>query len=326
MSQNLFRFSKEADRLWIDEAVIYAEHPVTGNRLPQISEVPGILREAISRMGLTQSRIGVDAMAPHVADMAAAFPRASFTPCEIELRTLRWVKHEEELQAMRHACALTDYLQDRYRENIRPGRLVQELDMQMASLFYEEAARRFPGDDLWLPECFSLTGPASASPHGDGAQCGARIQAGDVLVNIIIPRINGLYVENERTWFVGNPTDDQRRYYALAREANEAASAAAITGNPVSAIDAAALKVFERAGCEDLVCHRTGHGIGILGHEYPEDMSFNGRPLLTNEVYSSEPGLYVYGLGGFRLDDMVVVGAVPEIMTKSSRDIRDQIV
>ena len=198
--------------------------------------------------------------------------------------------------------------------------------MHMAALFYEEAARRFPGADIALPECFSLSGPASASPHGDGAQCGARIREGDVLVNIIIPRINGLYVENERTWLVGEPSPEQRRYYQLAREANEAASAAAITGNPVSAIDAAALRVFERAGVEHLVCHRTGHGIGILGHEYPEDMAFNSRPLLTNEIYSSEPGIYVYGLGGFRIDDMVVVGETPDILTKSSRDINDYII
>lgn len=326
LSQNMFRFSREAGRLWMEEATIYAEHPVTAGRLPLIHETPAILRDALAERGLATSRIGVDAMARLVQDAAAMLPGATFRQMEAELRSLRWVKHEEELQAMRDACALTDWLQDRYRENIRPGRLVQELDMHMASLFYEEAARRFPGDDIILPECFSLAGPASASPHGDGAQCGARIQKGDVLVNIIIPRINGLYVENERTWFAGAPSTDQRRYYALAREANEAASEAAVTGNPVSAIDAAALRVFERAGCEHLVCHRTGHGIGILGHEYPEDMPFNRRALLTNEVYSSEPGIYVYGLGGFRIDDMVIVGPEPEIITKSSRAIEDQIV
>ncbi|MFB2553974.1 M24 family metallopeptidase [Ensifer soli] len=70
--------------------------------------------------------------------------------------------------------------------------------------------------------------------------------------------------------------------------------------------------------------HRTGHGMGILCHEFPEDMAYNHRPLLTNEVYSVEPGIYVHGLGGFRQDDTVVIGSVPEILTKSPKDLKSQ--
>jgi Xaa-Pro aminopeptidase len=66
--------------------------------------------------------------------------------------------------------------------------------------------------------------------------------------------------------------------------------------------------------------------MGILGHEYPEDMAFNNRALLENEVYSAEPGIYIYGLGGFRMDDTVVVGRSPEILTKAPKDIKSQIV
>ncbi|WP_204313038.1 hypothetical protein, partial [Stenotrophomonas maltophilia] len=65
-----------------------------------------------------------------------------------ECRRLRWVKHAEEIQLMREIAGLTDWVQDRYRENIRPGRLVQELDMSMAALMAEESARRFPGEAL----------------------------------------------------------------------------------------------------------------------------------------------------------------------------------
>ncbi len=101
---------------------------------------------------------------------------------------------------------------------------------------------------------------------------------------------------------------------------------AAVTGNPVSAIDAAAPKAIERAGYGDCIKHRTGHGMGTLGHEFPEDMAFNHRKLLAGEVYSCEPGIYIYGLGGFRLDDSVVVGSPPEVLTKSPKDIRSQTV
>jgi Xaa-Pro aminopeptidase len=64
--------------------------------------------------------------------------------------------------------------------------------------------------------------------------------------------------------------------------------------------------------------------MGTLGHEFPEDMAFNTRPLLEREVYSAEPGLYVYGLGGFRHDDTVVVGKVAEVLTKAPKDLRSQ--
>ncbi|MBU6498073.1 MAG: M24 family metallopeptidase, partial [Rhodospirillales bacterium] len=206
----------------------------------------------------------------------------------------------------------------------RPGRLVQELDMAMAAQMAEEGARRFPGEHLEIMRCWTLSGPASAAPHGDGRQSGARIEAGHGMVNIVIPRVNGLVVENERTWFCGTPTPQQVRLFEAATAANEAAAAAAVTGAPVSAIDAAAQGVIEQAGFGAHILHRTGHGIGVIGHEFPEDMAFNNRPLLDREVYSAEPGLYVYGLGGFRHDDTVVVGAVPEVLTRAPKDLRSQ--
>jgi Xaa-Pro aminopeptidase len=131
-----------------------------------------------------------------------------------------------------------------------------------------------------------------------------------------------MMTENERTFFVGTPTNQQAALYEAARAANEAGAEAAVAGNPVAAIDAAAQAVIEKAGFGDLILHRTGHGMGVQGHEYPDDMPFCYRPLVKNEVYSVEPGIYVYGLGGFRIDDTVVVGEHPEIITKAPRDIR----
>ena len=87
------------------------------------------------------------------------------------------------------------------------------------------------------------------------------------------------------------------------------------------AIDAAAQAVIAKAGFGENILHRTGHGMGVQGHEYPDDMPFCYRPLLKGEVFSVEPGIYVYGLGGFRLDDTVVIGDKPELLTHASRDI-----
>lgn len=323
LSTHHLMMAKERHHLWLDldHVSLYAEHPKVSGRQPLLAEVPELIAARLRDAGLSRSRIGVDAAGGPLGRAAALLPDAKLVPMLADLRSLRWVKHAEEIAIMRAAAGLADWVQERYRENIRPGRLVQELDYSMAALMVTEGAKRFPGENLEVMRCWTLSGPASASPHGDGASCGATIKEGDGLVNIVIPRLNGLVIENERTWFCGKPSPDQARFYEVARAANEAAVGAAITGQPVSGIDAAAQTVIEKAGCGEYIRHRTGHGMGIIGHEYPDDMAFNHRPLLANEVYSAEPGIYVYGLGGFRLDDSVVTGATPDMLTNTPRSL-----
>jgi Xaa-Pro aminopeptidase len=323
LSTNHWRYASEDQRLWVSDAEFYAEHPRVGARAPLVSQWPEMVAAKLKRAGLGAARIGADGAGP-LAKAVALLPKAKLEVIVPELRALRWQKHPEEIALMREIAALSDWVQERYRENIRPGRMVQELDMAMAALMAEEGGRRFPGEHLEIMRCWTLSGPASAAPHGDGRQAGARIEAGHGMVNIVIPRVNGLVVENERTWFCGKPDERQVKLYEAVTAANEAAAAAAIAGAPVSSIDAAAQAVIERAGFGEYILHRTGHGIGVLGHEFPEDMAFNTRPLLEREVYSAEPGLYVFGLGGFRHDDTVVVGAVPEVLTKAPKDLRSQ--
>ncbi len=321
LSTNHVRFSVEKDRLWVTDISFYAEHPKVSNRIPLICQLPELVAERLQQAGLGHSRIAVEGGSVVLTAVARLLPEVTFRPSTFECRSLRWQKNEEELQIMQAMAKLSDWLQDRYRENIHPGRLVQELDCAMASLFVQEAAARFQGEHFEVIRAWTLSGPASASPHGDGASCGQRINTGDVLVNIVIPRLNGLTIENERTWFCGKPTREQSSLWTAAKDANEAAVAAAKTGNPVSAIDAAAQAVIEKAGFAEYIKHRTGHAIGVIHHEYPEDMAFSCRPLLDNEVYSAEPGLYVYGIGGFRLDDTVVVANEPRTLTRTPRTL-----
>lgn len=321
LSTNHMRFATEKGTVWLSDVTYYAEHPRVANRLALPSQLPEVVAALLATKGLGMSRIAVDVQHPILTGAQRYLPEMTLRPAMAEMRSLRWVKHAEELQIMRDLAALTDWVQDRYRENIRPGRLVQELDHAMAALMVEEAARRFAGEDFEIMKCWTLTGPASASPHGDGAACGSRIAKGDTIVNLVLPRLNGLYVENERTWFCGQPSDEQARFYSVAARATDAAVAAAVVGRRVCDMDAAAQAVIESAGCGDYVFHRTGHAVGLMLHEYPEDMAFNTRPLLAGEVYSSEPGLYVYGLGGFRLDDTVVVGEVPEVIVKTPKTL-----
>lgn len=321
LSTNHVRYSLESGKLWISDISFWSEHPRVTNRLPLAPQLPELLAERLRAAGLAHSRVAVEGGNAPLAAAARLLPDMTLCPATQQARSLRWQKHDEELAVMQAVAASADWLQDRYRENIRPGRLVQELDFAMAALWVEEAARRFPGEQFEVIRTWTLSGPPSASPHGDGRSCGARIEKGHGLVNILIPRLNGLAIENERTFFCGKPSREQVSLWTTARDATDAAINAAVSGQPVCGMDAAAAAVIEKAGYANHMLHRTGHAIGIQHHEYPEDMAFNHRPLLDNEVYSAEPGIFVFGLGGFRLDDTVVVGPTPRVLTHTPKTI-----
>lgn len=320
LSTHHFRMAGERGQLWLEEAQFYDEHRSRSNANRLVTQWPRIAADLLRDKGLAEGRIAVDALSGPLAKVAELLPQLELLPRTAQLRELRLVKHPEELALMRQAAALSDWAQELYADAIRPGRLVQELDAAMHAKIFEEAANRFPGEHLEV-RGYTLTGPASASPHGNGALTGLRIEEGHGIVNILIPRLNGMVIENERTFFCGTPTDEQVKAYDAALAANEAAIAAARVGNPVSAIEDAARTEIETAGFGAHIRHRTGHGMGLIGHEYPEDMAFNDRPLLAGEVYSAEPGIYLYGVGGFRIDDTVVVGDTPEVLTHAPKDL-----
>lgn len=319
-----WKYCSEQGQLWVRDVALYAEHPRVRQRLPLIFQWSELVTEKLRAAELHRARIGTDGAL--LSGVVEALPQLKVECISRQCQRLRWVKHEEEIAVMRKAAALADWVQERYRENIRPGRLVAELDMAMSALMAEEAARRMPGANLTI-NCWTISGPTSASPHGIcpfGNLAGARIEEGHVLVNAVYPSIDGLFIENERTWFCGKPSKRQVELFEAARTATEAGCAAAIAGNPVCAIDAAAQEVIERAGFGDLICHRTGHGLGINGHDFPVDMAFNTSPVLKGMVFSVEPGIYEYGLGGFRHDDTVLAGSRPEVLTTTAKDLKSQ--
>jgi len=325
LSTNHLRFAAERNSLFITDYTIYAEHPRTTNRTWLRGQWGELLASRLAERGITQGRVAVEGSGP--AALKHAAPKLVFEDATAFLVGMREVKYPEELAIMRDCAALTDFGQDRYMELVQPGLNVQAFDFQICQLVAEEAARRFPEDRIEV-RIRSSSGPWSAAPHGSGAFCAEAFEKGAGVVNIIVLRHSGLVVENERTLFVGKPRDEiQVRAFEAATAACEAAAAQMVAGNPVASADAAAQQVYEEAGFGEHINHRTGHGIGIAGHEFPEDMPFLQRPFKENEVYSAEPGIYLWGVGGFRHDDTVFVGKTqPEVATKRSKKLEDQIV
>lgn len=325
LSTNHIRMAAARGSLAVTDVSHYTEHPRSAHRTASLMDWTKLVHIGLGRYGAACRRLAVDSFEPTLSPLAAGFPDSQWVAAGDVLRDMRLTKSAAELDLHRAAAALSDFGQDAYAATVREGALASDLDGEVTRQVLAHAATMHAGEKVEV-RCGTLAGASAASPHGTGAECGMRLSYGDALVNILIVRVNGYVVENERTWFVGEPSPEQARAYAAATAANEAAIAAMRAGNPTCAADEAAQAVIEAAGLGDGILHRTGHGVGISGHEAPADMAFNYEPLRPGQVLSAEPGVYIYGLGGFRQDDTVVVGTVPEVLTHRSKRLEDQII
>jgi len=325
LSQNHVKMAKNRGNLWVKDTRFYVEHPRISNRTYTVLQFPRMLSDLLQEKAVETGRVLCDTMAGEFLAAKQYLPEIEFGDGQKLLKNLRMVKCSEEIELMRQAASLSDWGQSKFRELVAPGRPIAQVDAETVAAMIGEGAVRWPDAKLEV-RVFSLTGPASASPHGTGGDIGERIAKGHGIVNITIVRLNGMVVENERTYIVGKPSRKQAEAFRTATEAQEVAISQMLTGQPLADVDAAAQKVIEEAGFGDYICHRTGHGIGIAGHEWPEDMAWDPRPLKTAEVLSSEPGIYIHGLGGFRHDDTVVVGEdEPEVLTRAPKHLEQQI-
>jgi Xaa-Pro aminopeptidase len=277
--------------------------------------------ETLTARGLARSRIGCDAATGPLTGALSLLPEIDLVNANAALRPTRWVKHAEEVAVVSELADLSAAVMPHYREELRPGRSVQQADAAIAARLHAEAEQRFAGANFSIVKATTVSGAASASPHGDGVSCGRKVEADSVAVSTVVTRLNGLVMEMARTWQIGRPGVRRHALHNCAVMAQEAAIDAAMAGAPVSSIDRAARRVIEAAGFAPHLLHRSGHGIGIVQHDFPEDVPFNGRPLEAGELYAVEPGLYVPGVGGFRCADVVLVGERAQRLPAPPKDI-----
>ena len=165
------------------------------------------------------------------------------------------------------------------------------------------------------------SGPNSASPHHEA---GSRVIAeGDSVVVDFGGKVAGYCSDTTRTFHVGEPSAEYVEVYDVVRSAQEAGVASAGPGVPAQAVDAAARAIIEQAGYGDYFIHRLGHGIGLDVHEDPYLVDGNDALLEAGMVFSIEPGVYLPGRFGVRIEDIVVCtsGGV-ERLNRSSHDLR----
>jgi Xaa-Pro aminopeptidase len=214
------------------------------------------------------------------------------------LRELRMRKSPAEVAALREAGEAIDAVHRRVPEFLRAGRTEREVGRDIAEAIL--AAGHATVDFVIV-----ASGPNGASPHHDVSD--RVIQAGEpVVVDIGGQLHNGYCSDSTRTYSVGEPPADFAAYYEVLRRAQEAACAAVRPGVSCESVDAAARDVIAEAGYGDYFIHRTGHGIGIETHEEPYIVAGNTEPLEPGHAFSVEPGVYLPGRHGARIEDIVV--------------------
>ncbi|MFI9639096.1 M24 family metallopeptidase [Micromonospora sp. NPDC051925] len=168
-------------------------------------------------------------------------------------------------------------------------------------------------------------GPNSALPHGLPTR--RRIQPGDTLILSLGAAVASRFVESERTFVVGEPTTEQRRYYEADREAQQVGTEAMLAGRTCAEVNRTCLDVLRGHGLGEFIRHRQGHGIGLQNHEAPWVEDGDHTVLAPGMLLSSEPGVYVPGHAGYRISDTVLVTeSGPRRLTSYPRDLEANVI
>jgi len=237
--------------------------------------------------------------AAKVLALRAAMPGADQKPGGAVLRELRMRKSPAEVDALREAGAAIDAVHAQVAQWLKAGRTEAEVGRDIADAILAAGHAR-------VDFTIVAAGPNSASPHHEVSD--RVIQAGEpVVVDIGGTMPSGYCSDSTRTYAVGDPDADFLALYQVLETAQEAACQWARPGVTCASVDAAARDVIEAAGFGELFVHRTGHGIGLETHEDPYIVTGNDLPLEPGMAFSIEPGLYVGGRHGARIEDIVVV-------------------
>jgi Xaa-Pro aminopeptidase len=226
-----------------------------------------------------------------------ALPDARWSSGGDVLRALRTVKDAAELQALRDVGAAIDAVHAAVPRLLRPGRSERAVGRDIAELILAEH------DEVAF--VIVASGPNGASPHH--ALSDRVLEQGDAVVVDIGGVKAGYCSDSTRNYVVGAAPNGYLELHALLEVAQQAAVDAVAPGVPASAVDAAARQVLVDAGLGDRFIHRTGHGIGLEVHEHPYIVSTNDELLVPGMAFSIEPGLYLPGRFGMRIEDIVLV-------------------
>lgn len=250
----------------------------------------------------------------HLEEALSGNPHIRLVELSGFVERLRQVKDEGEIEAMRKAQAITDAAFSQIVEFMHAGMTEREVQLALDSFMFEEGAEGLAFSTI------VATGAHGASPHAIPGE--TRLAVGDAVVMDFGARFGGYCSDMTRTVFVGEPSEKLCRAFRVLRRANEECEAMVRAGVCASDVHAHAEKVLAEGGFEGAMGHSLGHSVGIDIHESPNLSPRNSEPLVAGNVVTVEPGIYLPGEFGMRLEDYGVVRNDGfEVLTQSTHEM-----
>jgi Xaa-Pro dipeptidase len=243
-------------------------------------------------------------------------PGAEFPDASQVVAALRLNKESGEIDAMRKAVQIAQSALEASLPLIKVGMTEKELAAELVTQILRH------GSDPDLPFSPIVSGgPNSANPHASPTE--RKLQVGDLLIIDWGARADGYISDLTRTFAVGQVEAEYKQIYKIVQDANAAGRAAGVPGVPCAEVDNAARNLIDAAGYGKYFTHRTGHGIGMEAHEDPYMRADNAQLLEMGMAYTVEPGIYLPGRNGVRIeDDMVVTEAGALSLSDFPREMR----
>jgi Xaa-Pro dipeptidase len=283
------------------------------------SEWYNAFRNAAQALNLDGKRIGVDPRQLRLLEfrhVKAGAPEADYPDASDVLSSLRLKKEEAEVEAMRRAVRIAQDALEATIPWIRMGMTEKELSSELVMQLLKHGA------DSEIPFAPIVSGgPNSANPHASPTE--RKLQAGDLLVIDWGATYDGYISDLTRTFAVGEVDEEYEKIHKIVQEANAAGRAAAQPGVPCANVDKAAREVIEKSGYGKYFTHRTGHGIGMEGHEEPYMRGDNMQVLEPGMAFTVEPGIYLPNRNGVRIEDNVVITEDgTDVLSDMPREVR----
>lgn len=227
------------------------------------------------------------------------FDGTTVTPAESWVERVRYIKDPEEIERIAQAQSITDAAFDRICKFITVGRTEKEIARALENAMFELGASGLAFDSI------VASGANGSLPHAVPSD--KKVEQGDFLTLDFGAEVNGYKSDMTRTVILGEPSEEQLTVYHTVRAAQEAAVAAVKAGVTGVEVDKAARDVIMAAGYGDYFGHGTGHGVGLAIHEGPNASPRSEDTLQAGELLTIEPGIYLPGRFGVRIEDLLVV-------------------
>jgi Xaa-Pro dipeptidase len=277
-----------------------------------------VFKRAFMDLEIMDGTIGLEPRQFRVLELRLveqAVVQARLISAEDVITSMRMQKDASEILAMRKAVQIAQDALLATLPFIKPGRTEKAIASELVSQLLRHGSS---GEMPFMP--IVSGGPNSANPHATPTD--RPIQPGDLLVIDWGAAWDGYFSDLTRTFAIGSVDAEYQHIHAIVQQANAAGRAAGKPGVPASDVDRAARKIIDDAGYGNFFTHRTGHGLGMEGHEPPYMRSDNSLILSPGMTFTVEPGIYLPGRNGVRIeDDMVITEGGAESLSDLPRDL-----